>query len=55
MKTKKNTLLPQLTIPVIRSSAISSHNGSTKGLIPSQLGEYDEMGDYVPFAGNDAK
>lgn len=55
MKTKKNTLLPQICTPVIRSSALSSHNGSTKGLIPSQLGEYDEMGEYDPFAGNNAQ
>lgn len=55
MKTKKNALLPQLSIPVVRSSTVSTHNGSAKGLIPSQLGEYDEMGEYDPFAGNDAK
>lgn len=57
MKTQKNTLLPQICAPVVRSEFDASHNESEVGVVPSIIGCYKKWGFKIcaPFAGDDAK
>lgn len=61
MKTKKNTLLPQVSAPVVRSEFDSSHNELGTGVTPSIIGRrcigsgWFKTCVTLPFAGDNAK